>query len=138
MRGSGGDRGGNALLDASIAVWDAKVTYDSVRPVSAVRFLYAGQMIEAWAGPFQGTHPLPPGRSRVTRHRPADRPTGLAPRLALFHRRAPLARQTDGHGIGAHPRYFGDAGSRAPQFGTFRAGVGRHGACCGAKTGMAR
>ncbi len=46
---------GNALLDASIAVWDAKVFYDYVRPVSAVRHVFAGQAIEAWAGPFQGT-----------------------------------------------------------------------------------
>ena len=45
----------NALLDASVAVWDCKVVYDYIRPISAVRFLYAGQMIEAWAGPFQGT-----------------------------------------------------------------------------------
>ena len=46
---------GNALLDASIAVWDAKVAYDFVRPVSAIRFVYAGQQIEAWGGPGQGT-----------------------------------------------------------------------------------
>jgi PAP2 superfamily len=46
---------GNALLDASIAVWDAKIFYDYVRPVSAVRYVFAGQTIEAWGGPFQGT-----------------------------------------------------------------------------------
>ena len=42
---------GNALLDASIAVWDAKRFYDYVRPISAVRFLFAGRKIDAWAGP---------------------------------------------------------------------------------------
>ncbi len=46
---------GNAMLDASIAVWDAKVTYDFIRPVSAIRFVYAGQNIGAWGGPGQGT-----------------------------------------------------------------------------------
>jgi PAP2 superfamily len=46
---------GNALLDASIAVWDAKVFYDYVRPVSAVRHVFAQQTIEAWGGPFQRT-----------------------------------------------------------------------------------
>lgn len=46
---------GNALLDASIAVWEAKVFYDYVRPASAVRHVFAGQPIEAWGGPFQGT-----------------------------------------------------------------------------------
>ena len=50
---------GNALFDASIAVWDAKVVYDYVRPVSALRFVFAGQVIEVWAGPFQGTQSIP-------------------------------------------------------------------------------
>jgi hypothetical protein len=50
---------GNALLDASIAVWDCKVAYDYARPVSAVRFLFAGQLIQAWAGPFLGTRSIP-------------------------------------------------------------------------------
>ena len=38
----------NALLDASIAVWDCKRTFDSVRPITAVRFLWTGQQIRAW------------------------------------------------------------------------------------------
>lgn len=46
---------GNALLDASICAWDAKRHFDYVRPVTAIRFLYAGQPIQAWGGPFQGT-----------------------------------------------------------------------------------
>jgi hypothetical protein len=50
---------GNALLDASIAVWECKVHYDYVRPVSAVRFLFAGHMIEAWGGPGLGTRLIP-------------------------------------------------------------------------------
>ena len=50
---------GNALLDSSIAVWEAKEHYDYVRPVSAIRFLYKGQLIEAWAGPGLGTQQIP-------------------------------------------------------------------------------
>jgi hypothetical protein len=46
---------GNALLDASIASWEAKVHYDFIRPVSAVRFAYAGKPVRAWGGPGQGT-----------------------------------------------------------------------------------
>lgn len=46
---------GNALLDASIVCWDAKRHFDSARPVTAIRFLYAGQTIQAWGGPNQGT-----------------------------------------------------------------------------------
>ena len=33
----------NALADAAIAAWDAKRAYDSVRPITAVRYLMAGQ-----------------------------------------------------------------------------------------------
>ena len=49
---------GNALLDASIAVWDAKTTYDYVRPISALRFVFAGQRIQAWGGPGLGTRDI--------------------------------------------------------------------------------
>jgi hypothetical protein len=45
----------NALLDASISAWDAKRTYDSERPATAIHCLYAGRLIRAWGGPFQGT-----------------------------------------------------------------------------------
>src|SRR6266566_4180626 len=46
---------GNALMDASIAVWDCKRASDSIRPVSAIRFLFGGKPIRAWAGPGMGT-----------------------------------------------------------------------------------
>jgi VCPO second helical-bundle domain/Domain of unknown function (DUF6851) len=49
----------NALLDASIAVWDTKREYDYVRPVTAIRFLFAGRPIRAWAGPYEGTQLMP-------------------------------------------------------------------------------
>jgi hypothetical protein len=45
----------NGLLDASIAVWDCKRAYDTVRPVTAIRFLFEGAKVRAWGGPFQGT-----------------------------------------------------------------------------------
>src|SRR5438477_1838164 len=46
---------GNALMDASIAVWDCKRAADSIRPVSAIRFLFGSKPIRAWAGPGMGT-----------------------------------------------------------------------------------
>jgi hypothetical protein len=46
---------GNALLDASISVWECKRHYDFVRPISAVRFLYSDKLVRAWGGPGQGT-----------------------------------------------------------------------------------
>jgi len=45
----------NADLDAGIAAWDAKSAYDSVRPLTSIHFLFAGQKVRAWAGPYQGT-----------------------------------------------------------------------------------
>ncbi len=45
----------NALLDAGIACWDCKRACDSVRPITAVHFLYTGQQIQAWGGIGQGT-----------------------------------------------------------------------------------
>jgi hypothetical protein len=44
-----------ALLDAGIACWDTKRAYDSVRPVTAIHFLFAGREVTAWAGPGRGT-----------------------------------------------------------------------------------
>jgi hypothetical protein len=44
----------NAVLDASIAAWDSKRHFDSVRPITAVRHYKAGKMIMSWAGPGQG------------------------------------------------------------------------------------
>ncbi len=45
----------NAILDAGIAAWDAKRTYDSVRPVTAISLLFHGKKIRAWGGPEKGT-----------------------------------------------------------------------------------
>jgi hypothetical protein len=44
----------NALLDASITAWDGKRNWDSVRPITAVRWLMRGKTIQAWGGPYQG------------------------------------------------------------------------------------
>ena len=43
-----------ALLDASISAWDGKDYWDSVRPITAVRFLDRGKIIQAWGGPYKG------------------------------------------------------------------------------------
>jgi len=51
----------NAIFDASIACWEAKRAFDSIRPVTAVDFvLYRDPVtrtptdVFAWAGPYQG------------------------------------------------------------------------------------
>jgi hypothetical protein len=45
----------NAVFDASICCWDNKCFFDSVRPLTAIRYLFRGQQIRAWGGPFRGT-----------------------------------------------------------------------------------
>jgi hypothetical protein len=45
---------GNALLDASIAAWNAKRAQDTVRPITYIRWLYAGKKIKGWLGPNKG------------------------------------------------------------------------------------
>ncbi|AFY83423.1 vanadium-dependent haloperoxidase [Oscillatoria acuminata] len=48
----------NSLLDAGIASWEAKTYYDYVRPITAIRELFAGEQVEAWGGPGQGTQTI--------------------------------------------------------------------------------
>jgi hypothetical protein len=48
----------NAAFDAGIACWDTKRFYDSVRPITAIHFLFQGQQILAWGGPGQGTREI--------------------------------------------------------------------------------
>ena len=45
----------NAVFDAGIACWECKRYYNSVRPITAVRYLYSGQQISAWGGYNKGT-----------------------------------------------------------------------------------
>lgn len=48
----------NALMDAGIACWEAKIFYDYVRPITAIRQLFAGRQIVTWGGPFRGTQTI--------------------------------------------------------------------------------
>jgi hypothetical protein len=45
----------NAIFDAGCCAWDNKRAFDSVRPITAVRTLFRGRTVRAWAGPYQGT-----------------------------------------------------------------------------------
>ena len=49
----------NAILDASIATWDAKRTFDYVRPITAIRHLFRGKLLRAWGGPGKGIQDVP-------------------------------------------------------------------------------
>jgi uncharacterized protein DUF6851/vanadium-dependent haloperoxidase-like protein len=45
----------NAMADAAIVSWQAKRKFDSVRPVTAIPYLFHGRTIRCWAGPGKGT-----------------------------------------------------------------------------------
>jgi hypothetical protein len=45
----------NAVSDAGCCAWDNKVTFNSVRPITAIRTVFGGELVRAWAGPYQGT-----------------------------------------------------------------------------------
>ncbi|MBS1705983.1 MAG: vanadium-dependent haloperoxidase [Armatimonadetes bacterium] len=45
---------GNAVFDAGIACWDCKRAYNSSRPITAIRNLFAGQQVASFAGPNLG------------------------------------------------------------------------------------
>jgi hypothetical protein len=44
----------NAVFDASICCWDNKRFFNSVRPVTAIRYLFGGHQVRGWGGPYQG------------------------------------------------------------------------------------
>jgi hypothetical protein len=73
----------NAMLDASIAAWDAKRTYDSVRPVTAISLLYKGKKIRAWGGPGKGTMEI--DGSQWIPYQPATFPTPPFPDYVSGH-----------------------------------------------------
>jgi hypothetical protein len=50
---------GAACFDAFIAAWDAKRAYDSSRPWTLVRVLYAGKTVRGWKGPGLGVGDVP-------------------------------------------------------------------------------
>jgi len=54
----------NAILDASIAAWGTKRVHVSVRPVTAIHYLFGGQNVTAWAGPNLGTKSIDGGTWR--------------------------------------------------------------------------
>src|SRR5205823_12617778 len=48
----------NAIADAGICAWDNKRAFGSVRPITAIRYLFQGQQVRAWAGPGRGTQTI--------------------------------------------------------------------------------
>ena len=74
---------GQAMLDASIAAWDAKRAYNSVRPISSIRKIYAGQAIQCWGGVGNGVSTMP-GEDWMPYQRPTN-PTPSFPEFVSGH-----------------------------------------------------
>lgn len=51
----------NAVFDAGWAAWTLKRTYNSERPITAIRVLFNGKIISAWGGPHRGTQQIDGG-----------------------------------------------------------------------------
>ena len=45
----------NAIFDSGCCAWENKVAFDSVRPITAIRWLFRGTSVTAWGGPGRGT-----------------------------------------------------------------------------------
>jgi hypothetical protein len=73
----------NAIFDAGIAAWDTKRSFDSVRPVTAIPFLFQGQQIKAWGGPYQGT--VTEDGSQWIPYQPSTFPTPPFPEYVSGH-----------------------------------------------------
>ena len=73
----------NAMFDSSIVAWDNKRAYDSVRPITAIRFLFHGQQVRAWGGPYQGTRLIEGGTWRP--YQSSTFPTPPFPEYASGH-----------------------------------------------------
>jgi len=73
----------NAMFDSSIAAWDAKREYDSVRPVTAIPLLFRGRKIRAWGGPGKGTVEM--DGAQWIPYQPATFPTPPFPEYVSGH-----------------------------------------------------
>jgi hypothetical protein len=72
-----------AIHDAGIAAWTAKSKFDSVRPVTAIPFLFHGRSIMSWGGPFKGTVAMDGGD--WSPYQPATFPTPPFPEYISGH-----------------------------------------------------
>ncbi|MGC2465562.1 MAG: vanadium-dependent haloperoxidase [Candidatus Acidiferrum sp.] len=79
----------NALLDASIATWDAKRAYDSVRPVTAISLLFNGKKIRAWGGPGKGAIEM--DGSQWLPYQPVTFPTPPSPEFPSYQSASSVA-----------------------------------------------
>jgi hypothetical protein len=101
----------NAIFDAGIVAWTAKRTFDCVRPVTAIDFLFQGEQIMAWGGPYRGT--IREDGSQWIPYQPSTFPTPPFPEYISGH----SAFSAAGAEIlkrFTHSDHFGDSVTFAP------------------------
>jgi len=73
----------NAIFDAGICAWDDKCAFASVRPITAIRYLFRGTPIRAWGGPGRGTQTI--AGEQWFPYQPASFPTPPFPEYSSGH-----------------------------------------------------
>jgi hypothetical protein len=73
----------NAIFDAGICAWDNKCAFASVRPITAIRYLFRGRTVRAWGGPGRGAQ-LVPGEAWFP-YQPTTFPTPPFPEYSSGH-----------------------------------------------------
>jgi hypothetical protein len=73
----------NAVSDAGCCAWDNKRAFNSVRPITAIRTLFRGHPVRAWAGPYQGTKLI--DAATWLPYQPATFPTPPFPEYSSGH-----------------------------------------------------
>ena len=110
----------NATFDASIVAWDAKRAFDSVRPVTAIPFLFQGQQIRSWGGPGKGTVTMD-GKDWIP-YQPATFPTPPFPEFISGHSTFSAAAATVLRLFTGRDR-FGDSVTFAPGSSAIEPGI---------------
>ena len=85
----------NAIFDSGCCAWENKVAFDSVRPITAIRWLFRGTSVTAWGGPGRGTQRI------------AGRTGSPTSRRASRHRRSPSTRRATATSAPPEPRSSG-------------------------------
>jgi hypothetical protein len=101
----------NAIFDAGIAAWDAKRAFDSVRPETAICFLFHDRQIRSWGGRGNGTIKM--DGSQWIPYQPSTFPTPPFPEYISGHSTFSAAGATI-LALWTGSEYFGDSVTFAP------------------------
>ena len=113
----------NAVFDAGIASWDAKRAFDSVRPVTAISFLFHNTEIRSWGGPGKGTVTME--GSQWIPYQPSTFPTPPFPEYISGHSTFSAAGATI-LALWTGSEYFGDSVTFAPGSSNTEPGITPH------------